>query len=94
MQIKVTRRAFVKVSGEKRTWLSCVLCGCDAAVVLQKYKDTLQTQVLQSAGRSQLRVGVDLPEEALGHFQEQQVGQLYQLMLESTKPNTQFNIQE
>lgn len=65
----------------------------DCDVVLQVYKDTVQTQVLQSAGRS-LRVGVDLPEEKLSHFQEEQMGQLYELMLESTKPNTQFNIQE
>jgi hypothetical protein len=27
-------------------------------------------------------------------FQNEQIGQLYELMLESTKPNRQFDIQE
>ncbi|XP_075867616.1 succinate dehydrogenase assembly factor 3, mitochondrial [Nelusetta ayraudi] len=57
------------------------------------YKNTLQSQVLLSAGRS-VKFGADLAEEKISHFQEDQIGQLYELMLESTKPNTQFNIQE
>lgn len=62
----------------------------------QNYKDTLQTQVLESAGKqvSSTKFGADLPEGKLAHFQEEQIGQLYELMLESTKPNRQFNIQE
>ncbi|XP_071355765.1 succinate dehydrogenase assembly factor 3, mitochondrial [Trachinotus anak] len=62
----------------------------------QLYKDTLQTQVLESAG-DQLRsvkFGANLSEGKLSDFQEEQIGQLYELMLESTKPNRQFDIQE
>ncbi|PWA24131.1 hypothetical protein CCH79_00016816, partial [Gambusia affinis] len=60
------------------------------------YKNTLQAQVLESAGRQRGAVtfGADLPEETLGQFQEEQIGQLYELMLESTKPNKQFDIHE
>ncbi|KAG7225386.1 hypothetical protein INR49_027375 [Caranx melampygus] len=62
----------------------------------QIYKDTLQTQVLESAGKqlSSAKFGADLPEGRLTDFQDEQIGQLYELMLESTKPNRQFNIQE
>lgn len=62
----------------------------------QNYKDTLQTQVLESAGDqlSSVKFGTHLPEENLRNFQEEQIGQLYELMLESTKPNRQFDIQE
>ncbi|KAM4724968.1 succinate dehydrogenase assembly factor 3, mitochondrial [Anableps anableps] len=62
----------------------------------ENYKDTLQAQVLQSAGRqsSTVMFGADLPEEKLGQFQDEQIGQLYELMLESTKPNKQFDIHE
>lgn len=65
-------------------------------VSLQNYKDTLQIQVLKSAGRQQNPVmfGADLSEEELSHFQDEQIGQLYELMLESTKVNKQFDIQE
>ncbi|CAJ1084145.1 succinate dehydrogenase assembly factor 3%2C mitochondrial [Xyrichtys novacula] len=62
----------------------------------ENYKDTLQSQVLESAG-SQLgsvKFGAELSEQSLGNFQEEQIGQLYELMLESTKPNRQFDIQE
>lgn len=63
---------------------------------LQNYKDTLQVQVLESAGKlfRSTKFGTDLSEEKLGHFQEEQIGQLYELMLESTKTNRQFDIQE
>lgn len=62
----------------------------------QNYKSTLQTQVLQSAGErlGSIKFGADLSEGKLGNFQEEQMGQLYELMLESTKPNRQFDIQE
>ncbi|XP_023280679.1 succinate dehydrogenase assembly factor 3, mitochondrial [Seriola lalandi dorsalis] len=62
----------------------------------QLYKDTLQTQVLDSAGRqlSSAKFGAELSERKLSDFQEEQIGQLYELMLESTKPNRQFDIQE
>lgn len=38
--------------------------------------------------------GAELPEGKLKDFQDEQIGQLYELMLEATKPNRQFNIQE
>ncbi|XP_022599885.1 succinate dehydrogenase assembly factor 3, mitochondrial [Seriola dumerili] len=62
----------------------------------QLYKDTLQTQVLDSAGEqlSSAKFGAELSEGKLSDFQEEQIGQLYELMLESTKPNRQFDIQE
>ncbi|XP_028256727.1 succinate dehydrogenase assembly factor 3, mitochondrial [Parambassis ranga] len=62
----------------------------------ENYKDVLQTQVLESA-RDQIdamKFGADLPEGKLRDFQDEQIGQLYELMLESTKPNRQFDIQE
>uniref|UniRef100_A0AAV2K7P3 Uncharacterized protein n=1 Tax=Knipowitschia caucasica TaxID=637954 RepID=A0AAV2K7P3_KNICA len=60
------------------------------------YKSTLQSQVLESQGQRLASVpfGAELSEEHLKNFQEEQMGQLYELMLESTKPNNQFNIQE
>lgn len=60
----------------------------------QNYKDTLQTQVLEAVGNKKLAFGSDLSEEKLKDLQEEQIGQLYELMLESTKPNRQFDIQE
>ncbi|KAJ0054755.1 hypothetical protein NL108_001279 [Boleophthalmus pectinirostris] len=62
----------------------------------QNYKDTLQTQILESEGQrlGSVKFGADLSEENLKNFQEEQIGQLYELMLESTKPNHQFNIEE
>ncbi|NP_001297844.1 succinate dehydrogenase assembly factor 3, mitochondrial [Esox lucius] len=62
----------------------------------QNYRDTLQTQVLASAGDrvKRLEFGAELSEADLKLFQEEQVGQLYELMLESTKPKRQFNIQD
>ncbi|KAG7457507.1 hypothetical protein MATL_G00227910 [Megalops atlanticus] len=62
----------------------------------ENYKHTLQTQVLESVrGSTQaMTFGADLSEEKLKNFQDEQVGQLYELMLESTKPNRQFHIQE
>nr|Q5XIY4.1 RecName: Full=Succinate dehydrogenase assembly factor 3, mitochondrial; Short=SDH assembly factor 3; Short=SDHAF3; Flags: Precursor [Danio rerio]AAH83535.1 Zgc:92826 protein [Danio rerio] len=60
----------------------------------QNYKDTLQTQVLEAMGNKKLVFGADLSEDKLKHFQDEQIGQLYELMLESTKPNRQFDIQE
>lgn len=62
----------------------------------ENYKDTLQTQVLELAGErlGPVKFGAHLSEGNLKDFQNEQIGQLYELMLESTKPNTQFNIQE
>ncbi|XP_041933442.1 succinate dehydrogenase assembly factor 3, mitochondrial [Alosa sapidissima] len=62
----------------------------------EKYRATLQTQVLDtmSGKLEKLEFGVVLSEERLKHFQDEQVGQLYELMLEATKPNRQFDIQD
>ncbi|XP_017336560.1 succinate dehydrogenase assembly factor 3, mitochondrial [Ictalurus punctatus] len=60
----------------------------------EAYRDTLQTQVLETAGRGKMAFGADLSEQQLRDFQEEQIGQLYELMLESNKPNRQFHIQE
>ncbi|XP_039977486.1 succinate dehydrogenase assembly factor 3, mitochondrial isoform X1 [Xiphias gladius] len=62
----------------------------------EQYKDTLQTQVLESAGEqfSSVKFGANLSEGKFSEFQDEQIGQLYELMLESTKPNRQFDIQE
>ncbi|KAM9340576.1 succinate dehydrogenase assembly factor 3, mitochondrial [Symphorus nematophorus] len=62
----------------------------------ENYKDTLQTQVLESAGKglSSAKFGAELSEGKLSSFQDEQVGQLYELMLEATKPNRQFDITE
>lgn len=61
---------------------------------LQDYKDTLQTQVLKAAGSKKMAFGAELSERHLRDFQEEQIGQLYELMLESTKPTRQFDVQE
>lgn len=50
--------------------------------------------MLEVVGNKKLEFGSDLPEEKLKDFQEEQIGQLYELMHESTKPNRQFDIQE
>ncbi|CAL8295508.1 unnamed protein product [Merluccius merluccius] len=62
----------------------------------ESYKDTLQTQVLDSSGHliPRSNLGAALTEEKFKDFQDEQIGQLYELMLESTKPNRQFDIQE
>ncbi|XP_051271383.1 succinate dehydrogenase assembly factor 3, mitochondrial [Dicentrarchus labrax] len=62
----------------------------------ENYKATLQTQVLESAGErlGSVKFGADLSDMTLSNFQEEQIGQLYELMLESTKVNRQFDIQE
>lgn len=62
----------------------------------ENYKNTMQTQILESAekGLSSAKFGAILPDEKLKDFQEEQIGQLYELMLESTKSNRQFDIQE
>ncbi|RVE66908.1 hypothetical protein OJAV_G00112020 [Oryzias javanicus] len=62
----------------------------------ENYKDTLQAQVLEAAGRGpgSVKFGANLAEQRLSDFQNEQIGQLYELMLESTKPNKQFDIRE
>ncbi|KAK0147603.1 Succinate dehydrogenase assembly factor 3, mitochondrial [Merluccius polli] len=64
--------------------------------LMESYKDTLQTQVLDSSGHliPRSNLGAALTEEKFKDFQDEQIGQLYELMLESTKPNRQFDIQE
>lgn len=80
------------------TTRSVRICLCVSCVLSspQNYKDTLQNQVLDSSGRLAPRgnVGTALPEAKLKDFQDDQIGQLYELMLESTKVNRQFDIQE
>ncbi|CAG5892052.1 unnamed protein product [Menidia menidia] len=63
---------------------------------MQNYRETLQTQVLEAAGRNfnAVKFGAVLSDAKLKDFQDEQVGQLYELMLESTKPSPQFHIQE
>ncbi|XP_039593109.1 succinate dehydrogenase assembly factor 3, mitochondrial [Polypterus senegalus] len=60
------------------------------------YKDTLQNQVTEILRNKPngIQVGVNLTDAQLNQFQEEQIGQLYQLMTESTKPCQQFNIQD
>ncbi|XP_062845392.1 succinate dehydrogenase assembly factor 3, mitochondrial [Trichomycterus rosablanca] len=60
----------------------------------EKYKDTLQSQVLEAVGTRTPAFGADLSEQKLRDLQDVQIGQLYELMLESTKPNRQFDVQE
>ncbi|XP_051872550.1 succinate dehydrogenase assembly factor 3, mitochondrial [Pristis pectinata] len=61
----------------------------------QAYADVLQTQVLESAMHPMQKVqyGASLTTNELQDFNEAQVGQLYELMQEATKPNYQFNIE-
>ncbi|KAK0137091.1 Succinate dehydrogenase assembly factor 3, mitochondrial [Merluccius polli] len=63
---------------------------------LSRVTRTLQTQVLDSSGHliPRSNLGAALTEEKFKDFQDEQIGQLYELMLESTKPNRQFDIQE
>lgn len=62
----------------------------------ENYKSTLQSQILEAAGDRVKRpvFGSELTDDKLKDFQDEQMGQLYELMLESTKPNRQFDIQE
>ncbi|XP_077584460.1 succinate dehydrogenase assembly factor 3, mitochondrial [Stigmatopora nigra] len=62
----------------------------------ENYKDTLQSQVLDSVKEKNgaVKFGLNMMEDKLKDFQDEQIGQLYELLLESTKPNRQFDIQE
>ncbi|XP_063040840.1 succinate dehydrogenase assembly factor 3, mitochondrial-like [Engraulis encrasicolus] len=70
----------------------------------EKYRDTMQTQVLDAVAASgsgpdsgpgkRKQFGSELSEDQLKSFQDEQVGQLYELMLEATKPSRQFDIQD
>ncbi|XP_076013381.1 succinate dehydrogenase assembly factor 3, mitochondrial [Genypterus blacodes] len=62
----------------------------------ENYKETLQNQVLESAGDQlkSIKFGANLSDGKFSDFHDEQIAQLYELMLESTKPNRQFNIQE
>lgn len=50
--------------------------------------------MLEAAGGEKMAFGADLSERQLRDFQNEQIGQLYELMLESTKPSLQFHVQE
>lgn len=62
----------------------------------ENYKNTLQTQVLESAGEryNSVKFGDNLSQKKLNDFQDEQISQLYELMVESTKSKRQFDIQE
>ncbi|XP_042362767.1 succinate dehydrogenase assembly factor 3, mitochondrial [Plectropomus leopardus] len=62
----------------------------------ENYKDTLQVQILEATEdqRSSVKFGANLSEGKLNNFGDDQIGQLYELMLESTKSTRQFDIQE
>ncbi|MBN3298027.1 succinate dehydrogenase assembly factor 3, mitochondrial [Amia ocellicauda] len=62
----------------------------------EAYKNTLHTQVMESVTKKTegIRFGTDLSGEKLAQFQDSQIGQLYELMQEATKPNRQFSFQD
>ncbi|XP_072910290.1 succinate dehydrogenase assembly factor 3, mitochondrial isoform X2 [Hemitrygon akajei] len=55
----------------------------------QAYADILQTQVMESAKhpKEKIQYGANLTPNKLQSFNEGQIGQLYELMQEATKPN-------
>ncbi|XP_062899884.1 succinate dehydrogenase assembly factor 3, mitochondrial [Mobula hypostoma] len=59
----------------------------------QAYADILQTQVMESAKQpmEKIRYGANLTANKLQSFNEQQIGQLYELMQEATKPNYELS---
>ncbi|XP_006012087.1 succinate dehydrogenase assembly factor 3, mitochondrial [Latimeria chalumnae] len=62
----------------------------------ETYAEVLWNQVTEVIRKptKEVKFGVDLTEKKLNEFQEEQVGQLYELMKETTKPNQQFSIQD
>lgn len=103
--VRISTRCVFMLMKRRQCWRTGANCCCYSrlfkvvcvfASALQNYKNSLQTQVLESAGEqlSSVKFGANLSEEKLRQFQEEQVGQLYELMLESTKPNRQFDIRE
>ncbi|XP_042187732.1 succinate dehydrogenase assembly factor 3, mitochondrial [Callorhinchus milii] len=59
-----------------------------------EYAHVLQKQVSHTVvePKQKMQLGADLTEEKLKGFNNEQIGQLYELMQEATKPNLQFNI--
>uniref|UniRef100_H9H6V4 Succinate dehydrogenase assembly factor 3 n=1 Tax=Monodelphis domestica TaxID=13616 RepID=H9H6V4_MONDO len=55
----------------------------------ERYAAALQQQTSGAAGTP---LGARLTEEQLDHFNEEQIGQLQELMQEATKPNRQFSM--
>ncbi|XP_069785836.1 succinate dehydrogenase assembly factor 3, mitochondrial, partial [Narcine bancroftii] len=66
----------------------------ETARLMQAYADVLQTQVMKNAMHPMQKVqyGANLTTNELQSFNEEQIGQLYELMQEASKPNDQFNI--
>ncbi|GCB72757.1 succinate dehydrogenase assembly factor 3, mitochondrial [Scyliorhinus torazame] len=62
----------------------------------EAYADLLQEQVTQSvmSPMQSAPYGADLTANKLNNFSGEQIGQLYELMQEATKPNFQFNNQD
>lgn len=64
----------------------------------KEYAELLESQIAENFSEGKElspRVGASLPEEILTQeFSSNQVLQLHELMKETSKPNTQFNIQE
>ncbi|XP_078094078.1 succinate dehydrogenase assembly factor 3, mitochondrial [Mustelus asterias] len=62
----------------------------------EAYADLLQAQATQSVmyPTQNAHFGADLTANKLNNFSEEQIGQLYELMQEATKPNFQFSNQD
>ncbi|XP_078394907.1 succinate dehydrogenase assembly factor 3, mitochondrial [Cetorhinus maximus] len=62
----------------------------------EAYADVLQAQATESVMHptQKAHYGADLTANKLNNFNGEQVGQLYELMQEATKPNFQFNNQD
>ncbi|XP_067860301.1 succinate dehydrogenase assembly factor 3, mitochondrial [Heptranchias perlo] len=60
------------------------------------YADVLQAQAMESVMHPMQKVqyGADLTTDKLKSFSGEQIGQLYELMQEATKPNYQFSIED
>lgn len=99
MAIKIAATMFNKCVGEQmlnaQSW--CIyVCFLHPQSPSQNYKNTLQTQVLESVGEryNPVKFGDNLSQKKLNEFQDEQIGQLYELMVEATKSKRQFDIQE
>nr|XP_033786958.1 succinate dehydrogenase assembly factor 3, mitochondrial isoform X5 [Geotrypetes seraphini]XP_033786959.1 succinate dehydrogenase assembly factor 3, mitochondrial isoform X5 [Geotrypetes seraphini]XP_033786961.1 succinate dehydrogenase assembly factor 3, mitochondrial isoform X5 [Geotrypetes seraphini]XP_033786962.1 succinate dehydrogenase assembly factor 3, mitochondrial isoform X5 [Geotrypetes seraphini]XP_033786963.1 succinate dehydrogenase assembly factor 3, mitochondrial isoform X5 [Geo len=59
-----------------------------ALVLLQQTSESIQNPSQKTS------YGIGLTKENINDFRQEQIGQLYELMQEATKPNRQFNITE
>ncbi|XP_078278499.1 succinate dehydrogenase assembly factor 3, mitochondrial [Rhinoraja longicauda] len=57
----------------------------------QAYADVLQIQIKEREKTQKVRYGANLTTNELQRFNEDQIGQLYELMQEAIKPDYQFN---